>query len=578
MKEKEQEVSFKGLFYPFTSVKAICWITIIGLVVYFFGLFNGFVWDDQPQITENPVIQSLQNFPSFFLGGTFYSGTSQPTGFSYKPLLNVFFAVNYFLGGGNAFPFHFFQIVLYIANVAILFLVLKKFFNKKFSFILSLIFMIHPINSESAYYISASQEVLFFFFGISALFIIQNYQTVRAFVLMSMLLFASILSKETGFLFILITFFYVLFYEKKYWKWMLISTVSVSTAYVVLRYFVFSHLVNSASYAPIQNANFFIRLINVPLIIFFYVKTFFLPVDLAMSYQWLYKSIDLSHFFIPLLTDIIFFGVIIGAGTYLYKKNIASYKDYLFFLVWFVSGLSIHLQIFPLDQTVADRWFYFPIVGLLGLIGIIVQRIKLKHGNFLLISLLTVIFLALGLRTFLRGFDWKDDLTAVTHDIKISKDSYNLEGELGYIYLKEGKYKEAKIHAEKSVFLSPNTPSYINIGVADIHMGDYKGANDALLKSLKYGDSFISYDSLGALYVMYGNPEKNMTFMKKAVEKYPYDWKLWMYFAELEYNFGNKELAKKYIGYAYSLNGNDLVTSLYKAMMNNQKITIGKKN
>src|SRR3989304_819067 len=41
----------------------------------------------------------------------------------------------------------------------------------------------------------------------------------------------------------------------------------------------------------------------------------------------------------------------------------------LFFLVWLWLGLGLHLHILALETTLTDRWFYFPQIGLLGIIG-----------------------------------------------------------------------------------------------------------------------------------------------------------------------------------------------------------------
>ena len=55
--------------------------------------------------------------------------------------------------------------------------------------------------------------------------------------------------------------------------------------------------------------------------------------------------------------------------------------------MWFFTGLGMLLQIFPLDMTVSDRWFYFPLVGLLGMLGVMIAALipsagKLKVKNF----------------------------------------------------------------------------------------------------------------------------------------------------------------------------------------------------
>lgn len=150
-------ISYIGSFFTFlTTKKAIMLIIIAGILVFFNGISNSFVGDDEAQIIENRLVHSVRNIPSFFAGGTFYNGGAQQlVGVYYKPLLNTIFSFIYTFFGPNFLAFHFFQIILHIINVCILFLFLKHFFGKSLSLILSLIFLVHPINNESVFYISA---------------------------------------------------------------------------------------------------------------------------------------------------------------------------------------------------------------------------------------------------------------------------------------------------------------------------------------------------------------------------------------------------------------------------------------
>ena len=52
---------------------------------------------------------------------------------------------------------------------------------------------------------------------------------------------------------------------------------------------------------------------------------------------------------------------------FLRKKE--SLIFYTFFPFWFVIGLNASADYSRLDMTVAERWFYFPMIGLLGMIG-----------------------------------------------------------------------------------------------------------------------------------------------------------------------------------------------------------------
>lgn len=51
--EEEQEFSFKSLFIPLTTIKAIRFIIIISMTVFSNGFFNDFVGDDKGQIVNN---------------------------------------------------------------------------------------------------------------------------------------------------------------------------------------------------------------------------------------------------------------------------------------------------------------------------------------------------------------------------------------------------------------------------------------------------------------------------------------------------------------------------------------------
>jgi len=198
----------KDFFTPLTNSKAIGIIFVVGVIVFTNGLFNGFVLDDISQIIDNSNIHSITNFFSFFTGSTFYGGGGQLIGVYYKPITLGVYSLLYSIFGAEPFWFHLFQLILHITNVSILFLVLRRFFKSPTSLILSLIFLIHPINSESVYYISAIQDVLFFFFGIVGLWLIINYKSDKYLLFAGISLFLSLLSKESGVLFIVISIIY----------------------------------------------------------------------------------------------------------------------------------------------------------------------------------------------------------------------------------------------------------------------------------------------------------------------------------------------------------------------------------
>src|SRR6266704_6474714 len=154
----------------FLTKNAVWLLIVVGIVVHFNGLFGNFIGDDKSQIQSNYIIQSLSHIPQFFTGSTFAPtfGTNL-TGPFYKPLLSLSYAVLYALFRATPFYFHAFQLILHITNGILVFILLKKFLKERIALLLSLLFMVHPINSEAVVYIADLQEPLFFCFGLSAL-------------------------------------------------------------------------------------------------------------------------------------------------------------------------------------------------------------------------------------------------------------------------------------------------------------------------------------------------------------------------------------------------------------------------
>ena len=567
--EPQDESSFKNYFVPFTTAKAVTWIVIIGLIVFFNGLFNNFIGDDESQIVINVLVHSISNILIFFNGGTFFNSSTQlPFGVYYKPLLLTFYSLIYTFSGPNFFIFHLTQLLFHLINTIFLFLVLKYFFKKHTAFILSLVFLVHPINSEVVYYISDLQDILFFFFGIFALWIIQNYHSQKALIIAGISLLLSLLSKETGFLFLCIVNAYVFLYKKREKFFVLSSCGIIFVIYLLLRIHAIGITNHQTIASNIANYPFTIRLINVPAMFLFYLKTFIDPLNLAISYQWVYTKITFINFYLPLLIDLIFLLLLVFFAFYSYKKKSQKYFiAFTFFTFWFVIGILFHMQIFPLDETVAERWFYFPFVGLLGIYGVLIDEFHLNVKNKWFVSIIVIILILLSLRTFMRSFDWRDEITLGTHDIKVS-DAWGTEDMLSAAYGRERDFKNAKIHAERSTKLYPHMFNYMNLGIIDANIGEYPQADEAFKKSLQLGQYYETYESLAYLDTVYGNPKKNINFIKSvALKKFPEDGILWACLAIMEYNYGNKNNAKLDIAQAYTYDQTSQVESLYNTIM-----------
>ncbi|MGI8419666.1 MAG: glycosyltransferase family 39 protein [Candidatus Levyibacteriota bacterium] len=538
-------------------------------------LFNGFVLDDTQQIVDNVYVHSIVNIFSFFTGSTFYNGgATSLTGVYYKPLLTTFFSLIYTFFGATPFAFHFFQLLLHIINTCFVFLLFKRFFKNSIAFFLSLVFLIHPINSETVFYIADAQDILFFFFGIIAFYLLTIIKSKKALVLVIVSLFFSLLSKETGIVFIVTSIIYSYLFKPKYFKFMLLSSVCLFVCYVLLRLNAIGMLSKAAS-APIDRLSLSERLINIPPMFLFYIKQFIYPLYLSSSYQWVYIQIGFANFFLPLCIDLLVIALLIAIAFILYKKRMHTYfKLYTFFLGWFFVGICLHLQLFPLDATVAERWFYFPIVGVLGMLGVVLSVATSKVHKAFAITLMVILILIFSARTFARSFDWRDEFTLVSHDSTVSHNNYYLENMVSINLTRQERFKEAKIYAEKSISDFPFYTNINTLGTIYTNEKNYKKAKETYLQALKYGDFYMTYENLGGLTLVSGNPKDNSALLTNILKKYPNDDKLWLYLAIEAYRQKDIDDAKAAINNAYHLNPNYTNAFYQYKITNNQPIEV----
>ena len=210
-------------------------IIIIAVTVLVFSnsLSGRFVMDDTSLVVYNPRVRSVSNIPGMFLGSAFFDPNKNEDqgGQFYRPLVSVAYSLLYALGGSGPWIFHLFQIFMHAANAVLLLLLLRRFSGEKFSLMAALVFAVHPVNQITVAYISALNDVLYQFFGLLALLVLPG----RLF-LSVLLLFASLLAKETGVLFSAVAGLYLLLFKRKKLSMYIYFQIYAAALYALLRF------------------------------------------------------------------------------------------------------------------------------------------------------------------------------------------------------------------------------------------------------------------------------------------------------------------------------------------------------
>ena len=143
-------------------------VLLLTFVAYWPSLSNGFInWDDNWYVTEN----SLMTNP------TLHGILTTNVGGNYHPLTMASLVLNYKISGMDAGSYHWLNLLLHLANTALVFLFVRMLSGGRLwtSVVTALFFGIHPMHVESVAWVTERKDVLFAFFYLLALITYVRY-------------------------------------------------------------------------------------------------------------------------------------------------------------------------------------------------------------------------------------------------------------------------------------------------------------------------------------------------------------------------------------------------------------------
>jgi len=159
----------------FTHFKRIMLISLLTFIAYSNSFNSAFHFDDFSSIITYPYIKSVHNIPYFF----YYKGAPL-TG---RPVTTTTFAVNYWIGGLRPSSYHHVNFFIHLANIILVYILLLFTLKDRvggymeISLVASLIFAVHPIQTQAVTYIVQRAEILSAFFCLLSLILFIKART-----------------------------------------------------------------------------------------------------------------------------------------------------------------------------------------------------------------------------------------------------------------------------------------------------------------------------------------------------------------------------------------------------------------
>src|SRR5271163_3486280 len=132
---------------------------LVTFVVYSGSLSFDFVWDDWPQIVNNPLIRSWNNLPRAFGSDLWYHVARHQV--YYRPLFVAWSMLNYTLFGLRPWGWHLGAVVLHVGAVTAVFWLARRLGLEYWtSALAALVFALHPVHIEPVAWVSAASDTM----------------------------------------------------------------------------------------------------------------------------------------------------------------------------------------------------------------------------------------------------------------------------------------------------------------------------------------------------------------------------------------------------------------------------------
>ena len=473
----------------------VCVMTSAGILAYANTFSVPFLFDDEEAIAQNESIRSLWPISKVM------SGPPRTT-VAGRPILNLTLAINFRISRLKVWSYHVFNLSVHILAALVLLGVVRRTLelgkfgsaSAPLASAVALIWLVHPLQTESVTYIIQRAESLTGLFYLLTLYcFIRGLSSAHSrwwhagaaaacglgMGTKEVMVTAPLMVMVYDRVFVSSSFKDLL---RRRWgvyaglaaTWVLLAALMLpgprgESAGFHLRYF-----------GPVEYA-----ITQCRAIVVYYLRLAFWPDQLVLDYGW------------PVVTSArhVLFPALVLAGLFLATIVAFRYRPGLGFLgAWFFLILAPTSSVVPVADTIVEHRMYLPlaaVVTLVVLAGYGVLVLVIRRGALRLVIggvLVTMVAVSLAYATFDRNRDYRSPLTIWTDTLRKRPLNPRVYNNLANALEKQGKLEQAVELYHKSLRLLPDSkePKY---NLARLH--NSRGV--ALEKEKKVDDAIAQY-------------------------------------------------------------------------------------
>jgi len=525
---------------------------VVGFCLYLNTIKHGYVLDDVGAITGNEyVTQGISGIPKILNVGMWHFDNVN-LGY-YRPLSMITFAIENQFFPGNPHVSHLGNVILYALTgffLCMLLMHLFKNFHPLFSFIVTLLFIAHPIHTEVVANIKSRDEILAFLNLVIGIFILllayKNPVTNFRLLLVACIFFyLALLSKESAMTGLLIAPLAVFFTSNLSIKQSLLKAIPFALMILLFQMHKYGVLGSLSGQIPKDIVNYpyaeaGTKLPTTFLIFLYCIRMIILPHPLTYDYS--YNQIPAETF--ASLGVLAGFLVAVTLGYFSFKGLLRKSVPAFGILIFCVTLAPALAFVFLRGGIFAERFLYAPSLGFciaaVWLLGFKLRDINFKlkqdKSTIVLCTPYILLFFLYSFKTVTRNPAWHDNMSLFSTDVKSSPNSCQVRRHLGSELINAGI--SAKDPEEKNQWFNKGTAelkealrihprfgdAFFKLGVA---YQTVRVNNDSAIyyytRAIQEAPGYaISYNNLGILYETIGKQELASYYYNKAVDINPY--------------------------------------------------------
>ena len=504
----------------------------LAFLVYIPTLGFPFIYDDTPQVVQNPAIRAWRFLPRYFTAHAWSELYPNVLGNYYRPLFLIWFRLNHALFGLNPRGWHFTTVLCHVAATCLVLSLVRRLTGSRgMAFGAAVLFALHPVHLESVAWVSGVTDPLLAPFFLGSFLAYLRYREERRAGWMggALGLFAlGLLEKETMVVLGPLVFAYAWLYADdrpgiarlRAALQPSLGFFALTAVYLVVR----GRALHGLSHAVTPLAASTVAL-TVPSIVWLYLRHFLWPFGLSGLYGLPYvERATSAGFAVPMLL-LLALAVLVAWGI----SRLPDRRLALFACAWIALPIipTLFLRAYAEGDIAHDRYLYIPSIGFVLLVGLFLEEIARRWpgvGRRLAPGAVVALALAYAGGTASQQIYWASDVLLESRAYQIAPQDNLITNNLGAALTAVGEFDRAIALYSQVLAREPGFwLSNYNLGYTYYRLGRFPHAEVFLRRAISINavEDSDEYLYLGLSLWRQGRTEEAVPYVQRAIRIRP---------------------------------------------------------